>query len=141
MEIKYFVEAILSLRAGIKHHIQKRIREDHIDLTYEMLQVLGTLWASGEMNQQEIANRVQKNKASLTPLLDNLAKRGLVTRTADPADRRNKIISLTQQGKEQEHQAYKLWEELYASLALRLDAAALHSATETLKIMKENIFL
>jgi len=95
-----FVDAIITARQSIKSFLLPRIKElNGHELTYEMFQVLHVLWSKSEVNQQEIANRVQKSKASLTPLIDNLAKLKLVTRTEDAADRRNKIISLTTEGR------------------------------------------
>lgn len=98
-DMNYFVDAVITARQSIKHYFQQNIKETHQEVTYEMFQVLNVLWKKNEVNQQEIANAVQKGKASLTPLIDNLAKINLVTRREDTADRRNKIISLTEEGK------------------------------------------
>ncbi|MGG5905596.1 MarR family transcriptional regulator, partial [Sphingobacterium daejeonense] len=46
-------------------------------------QVLAVLWREHELNQQDIAEAVQKSKASVTPLIDNLCKRDLVQRIPD----------------------------------------------------------
>jgi DNA-binding MarR family transcriptional regulator len=78
--IQDLVDSILNIRGGMKIYVQRKIRDDRFNLTYEMVQVLGTLWLKGSMNQQQIADRIQKNKSSLTPLLNNLAKRGLILR-------------------------------------------------------------
>ncbi len=94
-----FVDAIITARQAVKHYFQQRTKDTHSEVSYEMFQVLNILWRKNEVNQQEIANSVQKGKASLTPLIDNLVKINLVTRTEDPADRRNKIIALTTEGK------------------------------------------
>jgi DNA-binding MarR family transcriptional regulator len=95
-----FVDAIIAARQAIKSYLQPRIKEVYgLEISYEMFQVLNVLWRNNDINQQEIANAVQKGKASLTPLIDNLVKIKLVTRTADNVDRRNKIISLTPLGK------------------------------------------
>lgn len=90
---------IITARQAIKSFFQRRIKLIDKDISYEMFQVLDVLWRTNEMNQQEIANRVQKGKASLTPLIDNLCKLNLVSRIEDNNDRRNKIIVLTKEGK------------------------------------------
>lgn len=46
------------------------------------------------MNQQQIADSVFKNKASLTSLLANMERKDLVVRNEDTSERRNKIIIL-----------------------------------------------
>lgn len=101
----------------MKQFIQRKVREHGIDLTYEMLQVLTVLWRKGKMNQQDIADNIQKNKASLTSLLDNLEKRGLVMRSEDPSDRRNKIISLTPLGLQYRLQFQPIFNEFYETLS------------------------
>lgn len=94
------VDAIITARQSVKAYIMPRIKDiEGYEISYEMFQVLNVLWRRSDRNQQEIAHAVQKSKASLTPLIDNLVKINLVTRTEDPNDRRNKIISLTEQGK------------------------------------------
>jgi len=109
-----FVDAVITIRQTIKQLAQKKIKEWHDrELTYEMLQVMMVLWRKNQVNQQEVANTVQKNKASLTPLIDNLVKINLVTRTEDPSDRRNKIISLTNKGKEYKKKFAPMLTEIY----------------------------
>src|SRR3569832_781241 len=93
-----FMDNLIAVRQAVKIFFQRRVKELDSDISYEMFQVLNVLWRKNEVNQQEIANAVQKGKASLTPLIDNLVKLQLVTRTEDSADRRNKIITLTKEG-------------------------------------------
>lgn len=133
------IDAILNIRVAMKQYVQRRIREDKLDLTYEMVQVLAVLWRKGEINQQEIADRVQKNKASLTSLLDNLAKRNLIIRNEDPADRRNKIISLTDSGKDYEKQLEPLLNGFYKTLTKDLARPEIKEITRFLKNMETNL--
>jgi len=86
------------LRNFTRKYIQKKIKEYDIDLTFEMLEVMGCLWRKDGLNQQEIADRTFRDKSSMTYLLDNLIKRKLAKRSADKNDRRNKLILLTKEG-------------------------------------------
>lgn len=96
--VRQLISNIISLRVGIKQFYFQRVKELDLDLTYEMVQVLAVLWREGELNQQDIADAVQKSKASITPLIDNLCKRELVERIPDPNDRRNNKITVTTKG-------------------------------------------
>ena len=96
--VRQLISNIISLRVGIKQFYFQRVKELDLDLTYEMVQVLAVLWREGELNQQDIADAVQKSKASITPLIDNLCKRELVERIPDPNDRRNNKITVTVKG-------------------------------------------
>lgn len=89
-----FATATIKAQSEFKSFLRGKFKEHQIDLTFEMLQVLTHLWEKDGVNQQELANLLHKDKASLTYLIDNLSKRGLVKRTEDADDRRNKIITL-----------------------------------------------
>src|SRR5258708_3678227 len=135
-----FVDALINVRQAIKQVAQQKIREWHDrEITYEMLQVLIVLWKKNQVNQQEVANTVQKNKASLTPLIDNLVKIKLVTRSEDPIDRRNKIISLTSRGKEYKKKFTPMINEIYTLINGNLPDEKLKEITALLLIVSGNI--
>lgn len=135
-----FVDAIITARQSIKSFLLPRIKElNGHELTYEMFQVLHVLWSKSEVNQQEIANRVQKSKASLTPLIDNLAKLKLVTRTEDATDRRNKIISLTTEGRLYQKKFEPLLHEFYLTLKGDIPFEKLKEITSLLLQLSSNI--
>lgn len=119
--IKSLLENIQSLSTNVRHYMHKQISNLDLDLTYEMVKVLFILDDHRYLNQQQIADITLKNKASLTSLIGNMEKRGLVMRTEDSADRRNKIISLTSNGKETLNIVRpvmkKLFEELYKDIS------------------------
>jgi DNA-binding MarR family transcriptional regulator len=62
-------------------------------------QVLLIANGSNCQNQAAIADRLSVNRTILTYLVDDLEVEGLVVRTPDPADRRARRISLTDQGR------------------------------------------
>ncbi len=100
-ELVAFVElvnVIQSIRDCLKQHLRDKLRQNKFDITVEMMEVLGVLMYNEKLNQQEIAEIVRKNKASLTSLLDNLESRNLIVRQPHTTDRRNNIISLTKEG-------------------------------------------
>lgn len=139
VEIKALIHANLNLRTGIKQFVQAKLREDNVNITYEMLQVMAVLWHRGDMNQQDIADSILKNKASLTSLLDNLTKRKLIIRTEDPSDRRNKIISLTKAGREFELQLEPLLDSFYDTLQASLTSEEINNATSLLVALRRNL--
>lgn len=138
-QINELIEALLYFRSDMKQYVQKKIRENEFDITYEMLQVLGVLWIRGERNQQQIANRLQKNKASLTSLIDNLEKRGLLRRSEDAHDRRNKIISLTPMGQNYRQRAQPLLDNFFNTVQQEITHDDLHKVLTILTKMRGNL--
>lgn len=95
-----FLHELSKVTSAMKGFMRQKFKEHDVNITFEMLQVLRFLWGKDGVNQQEIADAILKDKASLTYLLDNLVRRKLVQRTEDSQDRRNKIITLTDEGQE-----------------------------------------
>lgn len=62
--------------------------------------VLATLERGPASTQSELAAAAGRDKTRLIPILDRLEARGLLRRTPDPADRRNRIVALTPTGRE-----------------------------------------
>src|SRR6184192_261131 len=63
--------------------------------------VLEMLLHKGPQPVNEIGRRVELTSGAITTAVDRLESRGLVTREADPSDRRARIVRLTAAGEEQ----------------------------------------
>ncbi|WP_308258599.1 MarR family winged helix-turn-helix transcriptional regulator [Saccharothrix obliqua] len=61
--------------------------------------VLSALEDGAAPTQAELAATVRRDKTRLIPILDALEGRGLLSRTPDPADRRNRVVALTEPGR------------------------------------------
>lgn len=77
---------------AVARRLQKNFRTAGLEITIEQWSVLYHLWKEDELSQQELGTRTFRDKASITRLIDNLEKQGLVTRVASNTDRRiNKV--------------------------------------------------
>ena len=131
--VKPLVDNIIALRTSLKQYYIQKIKEQHLDITYEMLQVLAALWKKERMNQQDIAVAIKKNKASVTPLLDNLCKRDLVKRVNDPNDRRNNLIELTLKGDAYRELLTPVQQDLYKAILKEITEQKVLEITEILE--------
>ena len=134
-----FAQAVIQVNTAFRQFIQQKFRQSKLDLTFEMFQVMVCLWQKDGVNQQEIAKAVQKNKASVTPLIDNLVKIDLVTRSEDTVDRRNKIISLTNKGKDYKKKFAPMISEIYASIKGDISDEKLKEITGLLLTVSRNM--
>lgn len=80
--------------------LNRNFSESGYDVTCEQWSVLVNLWRNNGQSQQELAGTTCKDKTSMTRLIDGLEKRNLVVRTPDKVDRRQKLIYLTNKGKD-----------------------------------------
>jgi DNA-binding MarR family transcriptional regulator len=60
--------------------------------------VLGILRDHGPMSPSELGERLIVSRAAVTGLLDSLERRGFVSRSANPADRRSLLVEITPPG-------------------------------------------
>ena len=69
------------------------------------LAVLGALTEGGARTQRELSERLKIHPSDMVTLVDDLARRDLISRTTDPADRRRNLITLTTSGRKLVRQA------------------------------------
>ena len=98
-EARKLAQVVIRTRRAFKRAICKSLRSHGLSITFEMLQVMNCLWNEEGVSQQALAEKVSKNKASLTSLLVNLEKKGFVFRAECVADRRHKHVFLTEEGR------------------------------------------
>lgn len=133
------IHLMYELRDQLRQFIQKKFRENNVDLTYEMHQIMACLWKQDGINQQVLADTTLKDKASVTFLIDNLSKRELVTRKEDPNDRRSKLIFLTAKGKQLGKKVQPWLEEMFTTAGDGLDAKALRNMMSAVEKMRDNL--
>ena len=86
------------LNCKLKKYLFEVFKKNGVNLTAEQYLVMDTLWNEGTLTQQAIAFIIQKDKNSVTQFIDNLEKKGLVTRSVSQEDRRVNNIVVTEAG-------------------------------------------
>ena len=79
-----------------------------LGITYPQYLVLLVLWEKDKQPVNDIARRLHLETNTVTPLLQRMEKQGLVTRTRGKEDTRQRIVSLTAQGKALEERAKEI---------------------------------
>jgi len=95
------VEALAALRVAWRtmHLLQERWGASK-GLSEGRLGVLFRLYRSGDMPLGQLADELMTTPRNITGLVDHLERDGLVTRVADPVDRRSMRARLTETGRE-----------------------------------------
>ena len=84
----------------LQQYIAAMLRLQDVPLTPEQFMLIDLLWNQGEMSQQELADQMQKDKNSVTKLVDAIEKKGFVVRKQNPHDRRANTLVLTEKANE-----------------------------------------
>lgn len=79
----------------LKQYTALVLKQNDVDLTPEQFLLVDLLWNHGSMSQQKLADLMQKDKNSITKLVDGLEKKQVVTRCKDKNDRRSNLVSTT----------------------------------------------
>ena len=95
MLIKEIAVNVNILNSRIKKCFIDKLQENGINITPEQYLVLDILWEKQSLSQQNIADIIQKDKNSVTKIIDSLEKKNLVRRVMDKNDRRINKIELT----------------------------------------------
>lgn len=90
---------------------QRRLNDAGLDITIDQWLVLNTIESDPGVSQLEIAERVFKDAASVTRIIDLLIKKGYLLRRSHPVDRRRFTLELTCEGKGLVKQVNRISEE------------------------------
>ncbi len=108
------------------------------DMTVAQLRVLLFLYTEGPSRMSVIASSIGIAVSTATGILDNLVKKELVVRAADPDDRRLVICSLSPQGQETINSMWTLGRLQIKILLHNLSLEELMKVDEVAKILLRN---
>ena len=92
-----------------------------LGITYPQYLVLLVLWEKDGQPVNDIAHLLHLETNTVTPLLQRMEKQGLVTRKRGKEDTRQRIVSLTPQGKAMEERAKEIPRCLEQQLSDKMD--------------------
>jgi DNA-binding MarR family transcriptional regulator len=108
------VSELASLLRPSLLRLTRVIRNQRVDMSVTLTQIsaMATLAKRGPMSAGELAGCERVQPPSMTKVLANLEERGLVRRDAHPSDKRQAIISVTDEGRallESERRSRDAW--------------------------------
>jgi len=114
---------------GLARRFDKAFRS--LELTNGQFSLLMALNRPQPAPMGPVAHLLAMDRTTLTATLKPLERRGLVTISVAPRDRRNRLLALTDAGRTLLAAALPIWRETHAEIEARLpglDAGALRSA-------------
>lgn len=83
---------------SVNQRVNRHLQDAH--LTVSQFGVLEAIYHLGPLTPGQLCDKILRSTGNLTLVIDNLEKRGLVTRRPNPEDRRSTIVELTPAGRE-----------------------------------------
>ena len=124
---------------AIARRLQKKFNTSGLNLTIEQWSVLYHLWKEDGKSQQELCNATFRDKPSITRLVDNLEKLGLVKRVASENDRRINKVYLTKQALKLQDETMALAEETLNEALEGVPAEHVNLCKEVLQKVYDNL--
>jgi len=121
--------AVLHVASALEGRVEARLAE--VGLSLPKLAALHQLAQAGDsLPLGQLAERLACVKSNVTQLVDRLEADGLVTRAADPSDRRSRLAVLTDAGKSAYARGMTIQQqserEIFSALS-REESTALHT--------------
>lgn len=92
-----------------------------LNLTYPQYLVMVVLWEEEGLGIKGVAERLQQDPGSITPLVKRLEAEGYVTRGRSPEDERNLVLTLTEKGRALRADGLKVSEQIAHACAITLE--------------------
>lgn len=100
--------------------------------------ILKVLYELGDMNFKDIANKIRKSPQTITTLIKKLQKEGYVDYKISEQDKRNKLVTLTDKGKQVIPIMDQISKELYTKQYLGLSVQEITQCRNILSKMEQN---
>lgn len=123
----------------LKLFMAAMLKVNNIDLTPEQFLLIDLLWNQGNLSQQQLADRMHKDKNSITKLIDAIEQKGFVVREQNPSDRRSNTIVLTEKGHNLKLEAKKVGISLLDKMLEGLSKEEIQSFIDIMRRISNNM--
>ena len=123
----------------LKQFLAAKLRQMDVPLTPEQFMLIDLLWNHGEMSQQHLADQMQKDKNSVTKLVDAIERKGFVVRQQNQNDRRSNTLVLTEKANQLKPGAKQKGISILDQILEGIDEEELRAFLTTLRKLNNNM--
>lgn len=124
---------------ALREKLLFKFHEEGYNISIEEWIALAFLWRFDDKNQQQLGELLIQDKTAVTRLIDNMEKNDLVKRMVNPTDKRNKIINLTNSGKDLYLKVVEIVQETLSIAFEGIPKNKIDECKETINKMKINL--
>ncbi|HRE77910.1 MAG TPA: MarR family transcriptional regulator [Flavobacterium sp.] len=117
---------------------QKRLKENGLKITIDQWLVLKTINENPDIAQNELADMVFKDNASVTRIIELLVKSDYLERKKDQNDRRKSVLKITKLGSKTIEKVYQVVQENRQIALTGINQAELEIVDRVLKKISQN---
>ena len=125
-------------RRVFKNQMASELREKKIDLSFEQYVILKLLHFNTNLIQQDLADRLQKDKSIIVRHINCLLEHNYVVRVTNQADQRKKNLTLTSDGVAILNQMKVIAADVTNKLLVGVSETELHIFQDVLLKIQEN---
>ncbi len=92
-------ESVHRLMHAYKYLLREGVRKQNVDLPVTQIRALKGICRMPECTAQSLALRLQRDKAQITRVLNDLIDAGAIVKADNPDDRRSQLLKPTARGK------------------------------------------
>ena len=99
-DVEQTAELVMETVSAVTRAIRREMREHRpVELSMQQFRALGVVRRHPNASLSVVAGHLGLTSATASKLVDGLVKRGLVTRTDSPQDRRRVVLQVTETGR------------------------------------------
>ena len=132
-------EVAFRLAFDMQTHMAGKVGDFGADLTPLKMRILRVVWSVSDASASDIVRVVRRDKAQVARLIDDLTAQGLLRREVDPADRRSKLLYLTERGEEIFNSVAKIEQAFAARIVKGIKSADLDTFYRVADQITENL--
>lgn len=123
----------------IDPYINAKLSQKGVNLSRQQVILMKILHQDGPLPQNDIAFLTDRDKTSLTRLINGMEKKNLVARTTSPDDKRVNLVHITKKGEKVLNETAPLLLAIASELEKGVSAEDKEAAIRTMKTIQENI--
>ena len=123
----------------IKQHAKVMLHNMDYDLTFEQIMVIHILGKEEGQNIGIIAEKADRERTTISRMVDGLEKRNLVIRIPDKTDKRQKMLYLTPLGKERVKEMAPTGKLFHSNVYKGISEEEIQTCIKTLNKMYANL--
>lgn len=123
----------------VHQHVERVFHKENLDITPEQFSLLTILWYNEGISIKELADRSQRDKTTISRVVNNMIKRDLIRRLDNMDDKRAKRIFLTEHGRNLQDQLVMLSGEIYVQALGNLSDEELDHTLAVFQKIEKNL--